>query len=157
MAELVDATGLGPVGRKPLEVRVLSPALLAFRLLVALAVSASLVGAAGAVATTGGRPLLALSGGQLGRPSRLVALDPRTLDVRRRGASLPGWAFGFEYAWSPDRATLALVPRPDGAARRLFLLDAARMRVRVSIDLPQPPCALAWPIFAAIARASIVS
>jgi hypothetical protein len=29
VAELVDATGLGPVGRKPLEVRVLSPALLA--------------------------------------------------------------------------------------------------------------------------------
>ena len=28
VAELVDATGLGPVGRKPLEVRVLSPALL---------------------------------------------------------------------------------------------------------------------------------
>jgi hypothetical protein len=29
VAELVDATGLGPVGRKPLEVRVLSPALIA--------------------------------------------------------------------------------------------------------------------------------
>ena len=28
MAELADATGLGPVGRKPLEVRVLSPALM---------------------------------------------------------------------------------------------------------------------------------
>src|SRR5919198_150818 len=27
VAELVDAAGLGPVGRKPLEVRVLSPAL----------------------------------------------------------------------------------------------------------------------------------
>ena len=42
MAELANATGLGPVGRKPLEVRVLSPALALAVLLSGTAASASL-------------------------------------------------------------------------------------------------------------------
>ena len=37
MAELANATGLGPVGRKPLEVRVLSPALALVFMLTAAA------------------------------------------------------------------------------------------------------------------------
>jgi hypothetical protein len=41
VAELANATGLGPVGRKPLEVRVLSPALALVFLLSAVAASAS--------------------------------------------------------------------------------------------------------------------
>ena len=41
MAELANATGLGPVGRKPLEVRVLSPALVLAVLLLAASAQAS--------------------------------------------------------------------------------------------------------------------
>ena len=41
MAELANATGLGPVGRKPLEVRVLSPALVGAVLLLAASARAS--------------------------------------------------------------------------------------------------------------------
>ena len=113
--------------------------------ILGLVAALAAVASAGAAAAGTRQPLLGLAGGGLHEAGRLVALDPRTLDVRARGPRLPGWAFGFEYAWSPDRATLAFAPRPVDTARRLYLVDARRLRVVARVDLGKPSCGLAWP------------
>lgn len=92
-------------------------------------------------------PLLALLDGGLGESSRLVALEPRTLQPRRGGLSLPGSAFGREWARSPDGDRIALVPKPSQTNERLFVIDT-RGSLRVLAGLPLPGedvCRLAWP------------
>jgi hypothetical protein len=109
---------------------------------VMLAVTSSVRGAAVPA------PLLALMDGGLGDSSRLVALEPRTLEPRRgRSLTLPGWAFGREWARSPDGAQLALVPKPSQASERLFVIGT-RGSLRILARLPLPGedvCRLAWP------------
>src|SRR6266508_1846306 len=90
-------------------------------------------------------PVLALEGGTLDRPSRLVALDPGTLETLRRGPALPGFAFGLAYARSPDGGTIALLPRPSDTADHLFLVDRGTLRVVRRVALGGTACALAWP------------
>src|SRR5919202_319679 len=70
VAKLVDATGLGPVGRKPLEVRVLSPAL------AGLALVATLPAAARGAPTRTRRGRTAGAGFRLCRP-RSTMRPPR--------------------------------------------------------------------------------
>jgi hypothetical protein len=90
-------------------------------------------------------PLLALIDMGLDRPARLVSVDPRTLEVQARGPRMPGWAFGLEYARSPDGRRLAVFPRPSDSVERLFFVDVQALRVVGRIDLGNPACAAAWP------------
>jgi hypothetical protein len=90
-------------------------------------------------------PVLALEDGSLDRPSRIVALDPRTLEPLRRGPSLPGFAFGLAYARSPDGRTVALLPRPADTADHLFLVDRATLQIVGHVALGGTACAFAWP------------
>jgi hypothetical protein len=90
-------------------------------------------------------PVLALAGGTLDRPSRLVALDPATLELRARGPALPGWAFGLIYARSPDRSRAAILPRPSDTADHVFLVDTRRLRVVGRAALGRTACAASWP------------
>jgi hypothetical protein len=91
-------------------------------------------------------PLLALTAGGLGSGSRLVALEPRTLEPRG-SLPLPGWAFGLEWARSPDGAQLAVVPKPSETSERLFVIGVrGSLRVLARIPLPgEDVCRLAWP------------
>lgn len=89
--------------------------------------------------------VLALEGGTLGVASRLVAFDPRTLDVVRRGAQLPSWAFGYVYVRAPGGGTVAITPRPSSTADHLYFVDTQTLRARGFLALGQTPCALAWP------------
>jgi hypothetical protein len=92
----------------------------------------------------GGATVLALAGGTLDRPSRLVALDRRTLEIIQRGTRLPGWAFGLQYARSPDGRKLAVLPRPSATADRLFVIDTATLSADGELDLGGTACSLAW-------------
>jgi hypothetical protein len=114
------------------------------RRIVPFALAAALIATAARAAPASG-PVLALAAGTLDRPSRLVALDPRTLKVRARGPSLPSWAFGFVYARSPDREQLAILPRPSDTADHLFFLDTRRLRIIGRVALGRSACAAAWP------------
>ena len=104
-----------------------------------------------AASATGAAPsasqprVLALEGGTLGVASRLVAVDPRTLDVVRRGAQLPSWAFGYVYVRAPDGGTVAITPRPSSTADHLYFVDTETLGARGFLALGQTPCALAWP------------
>jgi hypothetical protein len=93
-------------------------------------------------------PLLALTDGALGSGSRLVALEPRTLVPRGdRGLTLPGWAFGREWARSPDGDRVALVPKPSETSERLFLIGTrGSLRVLGRLMLRgEDVCRLTWP------------
>jgi hypothetical protein len=112
---------------------------------------ATFVLALAAASATGAAPsasqsrVLALEGGTLGVASRLVAVDPRTLDVVRRGAQLPSWAFGYVYVRAPDGATVAITPRPSSTADHLYFVDTETLGTRGFLALGQTSCALAWP------------
>jgi hypothetical protein len=114
------------------------------RMLVVVLFGLALVG--GVRAAVPSSPLLALTGGGLRSDSRLVALEPRTLEPRG-SIALPGWAFGRESARSPDGAHLALVPKPSETDERLFVVGL-RDSLRVVTRVPFPGedvCRLAWP------------
>jgi hypothetical protein len=116
----------------------------AFLVILVLVGMASSVRAASAPSP----PLLALTGGGLGSTSRLVALEPRTLEPRaRRVLSLPGWAFGREWARSPDDGRIALVPKPSETHERLFVISTlGSLRVLARLPLPgEDACRLVWP------------
>jgi hypothetical protein len=113
-------------------------------MLALLALAATGAAAAGSRASAP-RPVPALEGGEPGVASTLVAVDPRTFDVVRRGAELPSWAFGFVSATSPDRRTIAVLPRPSDSADHLYLVDRRALRVRRVLPLGESACALAWP------------
>lgn len=116
------------------------------RALVAVFLLALAAAPLSGVAHSTARPLvLALEGGAIGVPSTLVAVDPATLDVVRRGGQLPSWAFGYVYARSPDGRTVAITPRPSGTADDLYFADTRTLRVRGFLALGETPCALAWP------------
>jgi hypothetical protein len=104
--------------------------------------------ATGAGAASPSPPLFALTGGALGSGSRLVALDPRTLEPRLgRSLRLPGWAFGREWAHSPEGDRIALVPKPSETNERLFVIrTVSSLRVLVRLPLPgEDVCRLVWP------------
>jgi hypothetical protein len=116
----------------------------------ALLVSLVLLGGVATSARAASDPspaLLALTGGELGKGSRLVALDPVTLQPRAEGLALPGWAFGYEWARSPDGSRIALVPKPSETNERLFIIGArGSLAVFVRVWLPgEDVCRLAWP------------
>ena len=93
-------------------------------------------------------PILALTQGGLGEGSRLVALEPRTLEPHRGGSlALPGWAFGREWARSPSGDRIALVPKPSETNERLFVISArGSLRILARLSLPgEDVCRLAWP------------
>jgi hypothetical protein len=116
------------------------------RRLVATVVLALAAASATSAAPSASQPrVLALEGGTLGVASRLVAVDPRTLDVVRRGAQLPGWAFGYAYVRAPDGGAVAITPRPSSTADHLYFVDTETLGARGFLALGQTPCALAWP------------
>ena len=92
------------------------------------------------------KPALALIEGGLGNRSRLIALEPRTLEPRG-SLALPGWAFGREWARSPDGRQLALVPKPSETDEHLFVISIrGSLRVLARTQLPRGDvCRLAWP------------
>jgi N-acetylneuraminic acid mutarotase len=153
VAELADATGLGPVGRKPLEVRVLSPAL---AVLAAVAVCAP--GAASNRLSLGSgwrtaAPLpqartevagarlgdeLVVIGGYLADGSstgRVDAYSPRTNRWRR----LPNLPARVNHAMATGAAGRLYVVGGYGAERRAYVFTRGRWR-RLR-DLPAPRAA----------------
>jgi hypothetical protein len=71
--------------------------------------------------------LLALTGGALGAPSNLSALDPATLQPRGPSVRSPGWALGL--AWARSGSTVAIVAKPVATGQPVRLVDTRRMRV----------------------------
>ena len=107
---------------------------------VAIVFGATGVGGAAAPPTV----LLALTG--IGAEARLLALEPRTLEPRG-SLQVPDWAFGREWAHSPDGERLALVPKPSETNERMFVIGI-RGSLRILAQLPFPGedvCRLAWP------------
>jgi hypothetical protein len=90
--------------------------------------------------------VLALTGGGIGSNSRLIPLDSATLSPRGSGLSLPGWAFGVEWARSPDRSQVAVVPKPSETDEALFVIAVSRrLRTVSKLSLPgEDVCRLAW-------------
>jgi hypothetical protein len=111
---------------------------------IAAAVTIIAVLSGAGAAAVSSAPLVVLVDGAVA--SRLVALEPVTLDPRG-SLALPGTSFGREWARSPDRSHLALVPKPVERRERLFVIDTrARPRVVVRMRLPHGDvCRLAWP------------
>lgn len=92
-----------------------------------------------------GAPLLVLTGGGLGQNSRLVSVNRRTLTPIQPGVMVPGWAFGYEWSWSPTDGMLALLARPSDSANRLYIIDAGRLRVQSRLSpAGGAVCALDW-------------
>ena len=115
------------------------------RLVAVLALTLAATSSIGAAHSTSRPLVLALEGGTLGVPSTLVAVDAATLDVVRRGARLPSWAFGYVYARSSDGRSIAVTPRPSATADHLYFADTRTLRVRGFVALGETPCTLAWP------------
>lgn len=92
-------------------------------------------------------PVLALTGGGLGAASHVLALDPRTLEPEGSDLVVPGWAFGVEWARSPDGSQMALVPKPSETDERLVVVSSRPpLHVRVRLPLAgQDVCRLVWP------------
>jgi hypothetical protein len=103
--------------------------------------------AGGRAATAPFPAVLALTGGTLGSRSRLVALEPRSLRPLGESLVLPGWAFGYEWARSPDGDRVAVVPKPSEKNERLFVIGTrSSLRVFARLRLPgEDVCRLAWP------------
>jgi hypothetical protein len=103
--------------------------------------------AGGRAASAPSPALLALTGGELGSGSRLVALEPRTLRPLGESLALPGWAFGYEWARSPDGDRIAVVPKPSEKNERLFVIGTrGSLVVFARMRLPgEDVCRLAWP------------
>jgi hypothetical protein len=97
-------------------------------------------------ATAPSSALLALTEGALGSGSRLVALEPRTLKPLGESLALPGWAFGYEWARSPDGSRIAVVPKPSEKNERLFVIGTrGSLGVLARMRLPgEDVCRLAW-------------
>jgi N-acetylneuraminic acid mutarotase len=144
VAELANATGLGPVGRKPLEVRVLSPAL-ALLLLVAGAARASGPGwqtaapmpqARSEVASAVlGREIVVV-GGYLadGRSSgRVDAYSPGTGHWRR----LPDLPAKVNHAMAAAAKGRLYVVGGYGAERRAFVFGRSRWRELRKLPAPR--------------------
>jgi N-acetylneuraminic acid mutarotase len=147
VAELANATGLGPVGRKPLEVRVLSPALvLAITLATAVASSAAPGWQSAAplplprTEVAGARlgDELVVVGGYLADGSstgRVDAYSPRTNRWRR----LPDFPAKVNHAMAATANGRLYVVGGYGAERRAFVFFRGRwQRLR---DLPGPRAA----------------
>jgi N-acetylneuraminic acid mutarotase len=145
VAELVDAPGLGPGGRKPLEVRVLSPALAVALVLVASAgaapgwqPAAPVPVARTEVAAARVGDELFVVGGYLANGThvgRVDAYSPR-LDRWRRAPSLP---VGVDHAAAAARNGKLYVVGGYGANQRAYVLEKRRWR-RLR-DLPAPRAA----------------
>jgi Kelch motif len=155
VAELANATGLGPVGRKPLEVRVLSPALgLVLFLLSAVAAAAPgwqsaaplpLARTEVAGARLGSELVIVggyLAGGE--STGRVDAYLPRTDSWRR----LPDLPAAVNHAMAAAARGKLYVVGGYGAERRAFVF--ARGRWRRLRNLPAPRAAGG----AAVARSS---
>jgi hypothetical protein len=145
VAELVDATGLGPVGRKPLEVRVLSPAL------AVVAVLATAVTASAAPRWQAAAPLplartevaaarvgdeLVVIGGFLADGSstgRADAYKPRTNRWRR----LPDLPAAVNHAMAASAAGRLYVVGGYGAERRAFVFAGGRWRQLPGLPAPR--------------------
>jgi hypothetical protein len=115
----------------------------------AFLVSVALLGVAngGQAASAPPPALVALTGGELGSGSRLVGLEPRILRPAARSLALPGWAFGYEWARSPEGDRIALVPKPSETNERLFVIGTrGSLTVFARMRLPgEDVCRLAWP------------
>ncbi len=160
MAELANATGLGPVGRKPLEVRVLSPALavLASALVCAPGSASNRLSLSPGWRTAAPLPLartevagarlgdeLVVVGGYLadGRSTgRVDAYSPRTNRWRR----LPDLPARVNHAMAASAAGRLYVVGGYGAERRAWVF--ARGRWRRLRDLPAPRAAAGAAIVA---------
>ena len=146
MAELANATGLGPVGRKPLEVRVLSPALAL--VLLALATSAAAALSSGWEAA---RPLplartevaaarlgseIAVIGGFLAdgtSTGRVDAFSPRS-ERWRRLLDLPAQV---NHAMAASASGRLYVAGGYGAERRAFVFFRGRWRALRKLPAPR--------------------
>jgi N-acetylneuraminic acid mutarotase len=146
VAELANATGLGPVGRKPLEVRVLSPALAL--VLLALATSSA---AASSSAWQAARPLplartevaaarlgseIAVIGGFLAdgtSTGRVDAFSPRSGRWRR----LPGLPAEVNHAMAASASGRLYVAGGYGAERRAFVFVRGRWRALRKLPAPR--------------------
>jgi N-acetylneuraminic acid mutarotase len=148
VAELANATGLGPVGRKPLEVRVLSPALALAALAFAVSTGASAVPNAAWQAATplplartevtavrlGGE--IVVVGGYLAdgtSTGRVDAYSPRTGRWRR----LPDLPAHVNHAMAASAGDRAYVVGGYGAERRAFVFFRGRWRALRKLPAPR--------------------
>jgi hypothetical protein len=148
VAELANATGLGPVGRKPLEVRVLSPALALALLALAASTWAS---ARPSVAWRAATPLplartevaaarlggeIVVVGGYLAdgtSTGRVDAYSPRTGRWRR----LPDLPAQVNHAMAASAGGRVYVAGGYGAERRAFVFFRGRWRALRKLPSPR--------------------
>jgi hypothetical protein len=148
VAELANATGLGPVGRKPLEVRVLSPALALAVLVLAASTRASAEPSAAWRAATplplartevtaarlGGE--IVVVGGYLAdgtSTGRVDAYSPRT----RRWRRLSDLPVQVNHAMAASASGRLYVVGGYGAERRAFVFFGGRWRALPKLPAPR--------------------